>query len=176
MIFYFIFIAAAALSILAYSVVSFWRTRVPFVATPNDLRKRIAAALSITSESVIYDLGSGRGTFLFAAESYHPKTLVGYELSPVHYWLALAIARLRHSRVKFVRRDFMQADISKATIIYLFLVSPIVQKVWKKIKSECAPGTIVATLSDTIIGHPSYSTINLRPHHPRTGKLYLYRV
>ena len=159
-----------------YSLVIFWRTRVPFVATPAKLLNYIVNNIPIDGNTVLYDLGCGRGRFLFAAESKHPKKLVGYELSPLHVWYCRLKAQLTNSKVKIVSADIMTADISDATIIYLFMVPAIVQKAWKKITAETKPGTLVVTLADAIPGANLVKTVQLHPEKTKSSLLYFYEV
>lgn len=161
--------------LLFYIIFSYFRTKVPFVATPTTELDFITSHLPITSSSVLYDLGCGRGKFLFAVEKYRPQKMVGFELSPLHAWYAWAKARIFGSKVSVLNQDFFGANIADATIIYLFLVPAIVQKTWLKIAAECSPGTLVVTLCDTITGQSPVRTISQHPDQP-TGKFYFYEV
>ena len=152
-----------ALAYLIYNLAILARTRVPFVATPRKLLKKIAAALPIDANTVLYDLGCGRGALLFATEKYGPKKLIGYELSPLHVWYAKLKTLLTGSKIKINRVNFFSADISNATLIYLFLVPSIVQKAWAKIQREAPPGTLVATLADAIRGARCIKQITRHP-------------
>ncbi|MEK7084502.1 MAG: class I SAM-dependent methyltransferase, partial [Patescibacteria group bacterium] len=69
---------------LVYLIVLYIRTRVPYVVTPKKRLPFILDHMGITPETVIYDLGCGKGDVLFAAEKFHPKKLIGFELSPLH--------------------------------------------------------------------------------------------
>lgn len=135
---------------LGYLIYMYIRTHVPYVVTPRKRLPFIMEHMRITADTIIYDLGCGKGDILFTAEKFKPKKLIGFELSPLHAWYAQGKAWCLNSRVRVYRRDFFTADISEADIIYLFLVQSIVEKIWVKIQREAKPGTKVIILSNVI--------------------------
>jgi SAM-dependent methyltransferase len=161
---------------LLYLVILYSRARVPFVTTARRYIPAIVNQIKITSKSVIYDLGCGKGDFLFGVEKYHPKELIGFELSPIHVWYARIKARLIKSKTKFFRQDFFTADISRADIVYLFLVKPVLDKAWGKIRKECRAGTVVLTLGDKIDGKRELKEIMLEPSNPKSSRIWVYQV
>ncbi len=166
----------AGLAFLLYDILVYRRTRVPYVTTPRAYCQRLLAELPVGENTVILDLGCGKGDFLFAAEKYNPDTLIGYELSPLPAWYARLKAWVKKSRVEIRRRDFFAADISRADIIYLFLVPPMIERLWPKIKKEAKPGAIVAVLSDKIQSESPYKIIKTKPDNPKSTNYYLYKV
>ncbi|GAH13731.1 unnamed protein product [marine sediment metagenome] len=84
--------------------------------------------LQVTSDDVLYDLGSGVGKFVVQAYLATPaRKVVGVELSPTRHNLAHRIKRglvdnglLEDERVlTFYKENITQTDFSDATIIYL---------------------------------------------------------
>lgn len=169
-----IFIFLLPPAYLVYFILIYFRTRVPYVGTPSSRLPRILQTMGITPQTVIYDLGCGKGDFLFAAEKFRPKKLVGFELSPLHAWYAQLKARLTRSRVEIHRQDFFEANMAEADIIYLFLVQAAVEKIWPKIAREAKPGTRVIILSNTIPGVPYVKMI--RPEQTSGSRIYVYEV
>lgn len=159
-----------------YLVSIYIRTRVPYVVTPRKRLPLIMEHLHITPNTVMYDLGCGKGDVLFAAEKFHPKKLVGFELSPLHAWYAQIKAKILDSEVQIYRRDFFTADISDADIIYLFLVQSMVEKIWVKIQKEAKPGAKVVVLANTIpLANAEH--IELHENNPSgEGGLFIYTV
>lgn len=159
-----------------YLVILYFRAHVPFVATARHYVPAIFKKVEITRHTVLYDLGCGKGDFLFEAEKYHPKELIGFELSPLHVGYAWIKAKLIKSKVTFVCQDFFTADISRADMIYLFLVKPVLDKTWAKIKKECRAGTIVLTLGDKIDGEKELKKIVVEPNNPKSSRVWVYQV
>lgn len=166
----------SAVLVVCYLLYFVIRTRVPFVATPKEVLNQIIEYLPITSDTILYDLGCGQGRLLFAVEKLSPKKLVGFELSPLHVLYARTKATLKNSKVQFIRKNFFKADISEANLIYLFLVPAMVKKSWEKIRVDCAPGTMVATLADTIPNTEPTAIVPLFRRGETFSNLYLYRV
>ncbi len=171
-----IFLFLIAPTYFVYLVAIYMRTRVPYVITPRACLPKIMKELHITRDTVIYDLGCGKGDVLFAAEKFHPKKLVGYELSPLHAWYAQIKAWILRSNAQIYRRDFFSADISDADIIYLFLVQSVVEKIWVKIQKEARPGTRVVVLANTI-PDGNGQRIELHENNPSgVGGLFVYTI
>lgn len=161
---------------LLYIIAVYFRTRVPYVVTPKKYFPIIFQNIKITPETVVFDLGCGKGDFLFACEKFKPKKLVGYELSPLHALYAKVKARLKRSRVEIFCKDFYTADISQADIIYLFLVPKIVNSVWQKIKKQAKMGALVLTLADAIEGETPIKIFKLNPQKEKSSKMFVYQI
>src|SRR3989339_2154343 len=136
------FTAIIGLFWILYHLAVYWRTKVPIVITPKGYIKELFRNLdkeTIGANKVVYELGSGNGDFLFAAEKLGPKKLIGYELSPWHLFYCKIKAKFTRSRAVFLGRDFFRVDLSDADVVYVFLVPEVVKKLWRKIKAECKP-------------------------------------
>lgn len=170
-------IVVLGLLYLIYLVVAYLFIRVPYVPTPKKYYPLIFENLNINSESIIYDLGCGTASFLLAAEKFNPKELVGFELSPLLVWWAKIKIRFKGLKIKIFRQNFFKADLSPATIIYLFLTKSVLLKLWPKIKKETRPGTKIVTLSDEIPGGAELiRTIKTRPREEKSSFLYVYQI
>ena len=73
---------------LVYFVLLYFRAHAPFVTTSRRYVSALAKEVPMTQDTVLYDLGFGKGDFMFEIEKYHPGVLTGYELSPLHVWYA----------------------------------------------------------------------------------------
>ncbi|MEA1963226.1 MAG: class I SAM-dependent methyltransferase [Patescibacteria group bacterium] len=146
------------------------------IITPKEYYKELFKNFTIPKNAAIYELGCGKGDFLFAAEKFLPRKIIGVELSLLHILYGKIKAKFKHSKVKFYYQNFFKTDISDANIIYLFLVEPIVIKIWDKIKKEAKPGTMVIVLSDKIPNEKIWQRIATRPQDKNTTYFHLYRV
>lgn len=96
----------------------------PYVATPEEVVDRMLALAQVTSKDVVYDLGCGDGRIpIMAAQKYGARG-VGIDIDP---------RRIKESRenakaagvehlVAFRLEDVMQADVSNATVVTLYLL------------------------------------------------------
>jgi SAM-dependent methyltransferase len=161
---------------LIYSIIIFLITGVPFVPTPKKYFKILFKEIGLKDSDVVYDLGCGTGIFLFAAKKAGVKNLIGYELSPALVLIAKVLNWFKRTKVRFVCGNFMKADISDATFIYLFLVGPVLPKVWEKIKKETKTGTIVVSLSSPIPGIEYFKKIKTNPKKKKSSFFYFYKT
>ncbi|OGH77527.1 MAG: hypothetical protein A3G08_01295 [Candidatus Magasanikbacteria bacterium RIFCSPLOWO2_12_FULL_47_9b] len=161
---------------LFYLIFLYFFTHVPYVATPKKRLVSLMEHMAITKETIIYDLGSGKGDVLFAAEQFHPKKLIGYELSPLHVWYTRFKAWMRQSNVRVYRQNFFTANIGEADIIYLFLVQSVVEKMWKKIQKEAKPGATIVVLSNTIPNQEGTFHPLLKDGVATPGGIHIYTI
>ena len=161
---------------LFYHIFVYSRTRVPIVITPKKYYQELFKNFTIPKNASIYELGCGNGDFLFAVEKFLPHKVVGVELSFFHVLCGKIKAKFKHSKVKFYYQDFFKTNINDADIIYLFLVEPVVIKIWNKIKKEVKPGTIIIVLSDKIPNEKIWQRIATKPQNKNTTYFHLYKV
>ena len=94
-------------------------------------------------KDVVYDLGCGDGRIVIAAAKDFGARGVGIEIDPAPLRLAVYYARRAgvEDRVRFVRGDLFEADISEATVVTLFLFETLNRRLLPKLLRELAPGT-----------------------------------
>ena len=101
----------------------------------------------VGQDDVVYDLGSGDGRIvILAAQEYGAKG-VGIELDPPLVEVSRQVARdaqLDH-KVTFIEGDLFTADISKATVVTLFLSLTVNRQLEEKLRRELKPGTRVVS-------------------------------
>lgn len=161
---------------LLYQLYVFKKTKVPYMATPKKRYDFIFKNIQIDSETIVYDLGCGKGDFLFEAEKYGAKKLVGYELSPLHALWGQFMAKLKKSKVKIFKKDYFEADISQADLIYLFLTPRAVARLSDKILNETKSKALVVSLGAPIEKLPNPRIIETNPGSKHPVRLYLYTM
>ena len=162
---------------LCYLIAIYFVTKVPYVATSKDYYDTIFKNIKITSKTKVYELGCGKGGFLFEAEKrFHPAKLVGFDLSLLHILYAKIKAKIIKSKIKFYFQDFFTADLKDADIIYLFLTPDSVKAIWPKIKKQTKKGCRIIILSDGLPKVKYEKIISLRPGKEHNTKLYIYKT
>ncbi len=83
----------------------------------------VAAAGKGSGAGAIVDLGSGWGGLVIRlAQTYPDRKIVGYELSPIPWFVSLCIAKcLRLNNLSLYRRDFFKTDLSAASVMVCYL-------------------------------------------------------
>jgi len=117
---------------------------VPFVPTRQRSLEEIFSQIKIKKTDVFYDLGAGDGRLVFFVNKFFGIRAYGVELNPLlHLFSRIKAKWLKTKRVVFIKKSFFDTDLSKATIIYLFLFPEVVEKLSAKLKKECSKGTII---------------------------------
>lgn len=117
-----------------------WRT--------NSTRARLICKLAkVNDKDVVYDLGSGDGALLITAAKEFGARTVGVEIDPLRVWVSkLAIFfKGQAGKVKIIRKNFFDADISDATVVFMYLVPKALARLKPKLLKELKPGTRIVT-------------------------------
>lgn len=118
-----------------------------YVPTPPPVVNAMLEMASVTSKDVVYDLGSGDGRIIITAARTYGARGVGIEIDPALVKKATdnAAAAGVSDRVRFVRQNLFTADISKATVVTLYLLQSINERLRPKLVRELKPGTRVVS-------------------------------
>ena len=118
-----------------------------FVPTPPDVVDAMLKLAKVTSNDVVYDLGSGDGRIPITAAKKYGARGVGIEIDM--FYLRDAIDNRAKAgvgdRVTFLNQDLFEADISQATVVTLFLLPRINQELMPKLRRELRPGTRIVS-------------------------------
>jgi predicted RNA methylase len=143
-----IIIIVLAILFLLYSMIwppdSPWS---PWWQTPTSAAVVMADLANITEDDIIYDLGSGDATALITAAKLNGARGVGVEIDPSRVLVSRIAVKLNRvdRKIKIVRKNFFDVDISEATVIYMYLVPKAIEKLKPKLLKELQPGTKIVT-------------------------------
>jgi ribosomal protein L11 methylase PrmA len=101
----------------------------------------------VDETDVIYDLGSGDGRIVIRAAQKYGARGVGIEIDPKRVQEARQNARDAGvaNLVEFRQGDLFEADISEATVVTLYLLPSVNQKLRPKLFEQLPPGTPVVS-------------------------------
>jgi len=118
-----------------------------FLPTLYSVADTMLKMAQVTSNDVVYDLGSGDGRVLILAAQKYGARGVGIELDPKLVELSRQIAREGEvaDRVTFIEGDLFEADISKATVVTLYLSPTVNSRLEPKLRQELRPGTRIVS-------------------------------
>ena len=120
---------------------------VPYVPTPSEVVKKMLDMAKVGPNDVVYDLGSGDGRIvIMAAEKYGAKA-VGVELDEGRF--KQSSARLLElgleKRAKIVRGNLFETDVRPASVVTLYLLPDVNQRLRPRLEEELRPGTRVVS-------------------------------
>jgi predicted RNA methylase len=124
--------------------------RVPdifFVPSRHAVADGMLKLANVGKDDVVYDLGSGDGRIPILAAQKYGAQAVGVELDPKLVAIARQIAQESgvSDRVTFVEGDLFEADISKATVVTLYLSTLVNQRLEPKLRRELRQGARVVS-------------------------------
>ena len=118
-----------------------------FVPTPNEVVDAMLKMAEVTKADTVYDLGCGDGRIVITAAQRYGARGVGIDIDPER--VAEATENVRKGkvadRVKIIRGDLFEADISEATVVTLYLLTDLNLKVRPKLMRDLKPGTRVVS-------------------------------
>ena len=117
-----------------------------FVPTPQEVVDAMLKLAKVTKNDVVYDLGSGDGRIPITAARTYGARGVGIDIDPVR--IKEANENLKQSgvgdKVRFIQGDLFEQDLSKATVITLYLLPALNLKLRPKLL-KLKPGTRIVS-------------------------------
>lgn len=98
--------------------------RVSWTPTPTEVVRQALKLASVEKKDTVFDLGCGTGrVLLMAIKEFGARQAVGYEASQERCKLALRKVHKENlqGKISIVNRDLLDADLTKATVIFLYL-------------------------------------------------------
>jgi Methyltransferase domain len=119
---------------------------VPYVPTPTAVVDTMLKVAKVGKNDVLYDLGSGDGRIPITAAKRFGTRGFGVDIDPERIKEANANAQKEgvSDRVKFAQQDLFKTDLSKATVISLYLLPRINLELRPKLL-QLKPGTRIVS-------------------------------
>jgi SAM-dependent methyltransferase len=150
----------------------------PYVPSPLNIVREMLILAGAGPGDVVYDLGCGDGRVLFTAvEEFKVEKAVGYELD--QEMVEALEKRIIDSgmviSISAIQANFMEADLTKATIVTLYLTTSGNAKLRPKLEADLKPGARVVSHDFPIHGwvtdQPDGTSHTIGSH-----KMFLYRI
>jgi SAM-dependent methyltransferase len=134
---------------------------VVWVPTPPEMVERMLDLAEVTAQDFVIDLGSGDGRNVIGAAKRGAQAL-GVEYNPDMVELSRRLAREAGvgDRAQFVQGDMFEADISKASVMALFLLPSNMLQLRNKFVA-LRPGTRIVSNTFGIQDWPADETVTL---------------
>ena len=120
---------------------------VVYIPTPQPVVDAMLELAAVTADDIVYDLGSGDGRIVITAAKKYGARGVGVEID------GALVARARKNaawagvsdRVQFVQQNLFEADLGKATVVTLYLLQSLNERLRPKLVRELKPGARVVS-------------------------------
>jgi ribosomal protein L11 methylase PrmA len=123
------------------------RPDVIYVPTPEEVVEAMLQVAKVTKNDVVYDLGTGDGRIpVLAAKKYGARG-VGIDIDPQRIKDATENVTKNGvgDRVRIIQGDLFETNISEATVVTLYLLPSLNQKLIPKLNKELKPGTRIVS-------------------------------
>lgn len=120
---------------------------VPFVPTTEEAVQAMLKLADVNKTDIVYDLGCGDGRIVIAAARGFGARGVGVDIDPKRVAEAKENAHKAgvEARVRIEEGDLFEADIHEATVVTLFLLRDVNEKLRPKLLRELKPGTRIVS-------------------------------
>tara|TARA_R110002167_G_scaffold365382_2_gene589830 strand:- start:832 stop:1389 length:558 start_codon:yes stop_codon:yes gene_type:complete len=135
------------------------------------------ASIDRPANGPLIDLGSGWGTLVIALARKHPgQQVIGYELSWFP-WLVSMIRKysLRLDNLTLYRKDFNNAELSNASILFCYLFPGGMVALHKKLKRELLNEILIVNNTFALPSYQPTKVIRLKDFYRTPIYLYYWR-
>ncbi len=150
--------------------------QVPYVPTPQDIVEKMLELAKVTSDDVVYDLGSGDGRIVITAAQKYGAHAVGVEINPDLY--RQSSARIKElgldDRAHIICEDMFDVSVHRATVVMLYLLTSFNEKLRPKLDRELRPGARIVCHDFHIPGWDPEKIVDVTSQNGIPHKLYLY--
>jgi hypothetical protein len=119
----------------------------PYVPTPQVVVDAMLDIAGVGPGDFVIDLGSGDGRIVLTGATRHKASGMGVDIDGELVELANASAQRLGvaQRVQFHRQDVFAADLSRATVLTLYLLPGMMERLRPKLLKELKPGTRIVS-------------------------------
>lgn len=119
--------------------------RAPYIPSPDGVVAEMLELADVGPDDHVIDLGSGDGRIVLTAAKVFGASGLGVEIRPDLVELSNDAAREQGlaDRVEFLAKDLFVTDISPASVLTMYLLPEVVNRLKGKLLAELKPGTRV---------------------------------
>lgn len=142
----------------------------PWWSTNKKVARAMCKLARVNKKDIAYDLGSGTGTALIVAACEFGANGVGIEIDPLRYLFSKTRVKINglNRKIKIIKKNFYDVNISKASVVFVYLVPRVLEKLKSKFLRELKPGT-------RIISYRYKINLPLKSYDKKND-IYLYKI
>lgn len=141
----------------------------PHVKTKESIISSALKLVDLKKDEIFYELGSGSGDVLISAAKFNVNA-IGFEISP-HYYLYSKFRTLRYKNIDIKFKNILDVDLSKADVIYCYLLPNLLKKLAPKFKKELKKSCRVIS-----IGFPIDSLKLIKKIRINNHTIFIYKM
>ncbi len=157
-------------ALLYFFIAGFFRS--PFVPSNHKTIQKMLRIAKIKKGERVVDLGCGDGRIVFSAEKNFGAKAEGYEIS-IFVWLLAQLNRIfKNAKSPIYRKNLFEADLSKADVVFCYLLPEVMKKLSPKFKKELKKGTRIISASFSL---RDWKAKKVHPAKGKEGKVFVYQ-
>jgi len=149
---------------------------VPYVPTPMDIAQKMLELAKVSSDDVVYDLGSGDGRIVILAAQKFGARAVGVELNSDLY--EESSKRVRdlglQDRVQILHENMFDVNVRHATVVTLYLLTKVNERLRPVLERQLRSGTRIVSHEFQVPGWQPVQTVQVMSSAGVPYKLLLY--
>ena len=170
-------VSLSLLLMLNVSAVQQWPQKppeVPYVPTPEKVVEEMLKMADVGKDDVLYDLGCGDGRIVITAALTKGCRGVGIDIDPqrIKESRQNAIDAGVEDKVEFLLQDLFETDISKASVVTLYLLSSVNLRLRPILFRDLKPGTRVVSHDFTMDDWETHESIEIEVETPANENFY----
>ena len=149
---------------------------VHFVPTDTTKVREMLTAAEVSANDLVYDLGCGDGRFVITAVKRYKARGVCVDIDPVRIKESKSNADTAgvRKRIEFVEGDLFEQDLSKATVVTLYLLPSLNVRLRPKLFRELRPGTRIVSNAFDMGDWKADRTLNVKTVSGMQSYAYLW--
>ena len=149
---------------------------VHFVPTDTTKVREMLTAAEVGSKDLVYDLGCGDGRIVIMAVKKYGARGVCVDIDPVRIKESRSNADTAGvaKRIEFVEGDLFEQDLSKASVVTLYLLPSLNERLRPKLFKELRPGTRIVSNAFDMGAWKADRTLNIKTFSGMQSYAYLW--
>ncbi len=151
---------------------------VHFVPTDTSKVRAMLEAAQVDAKDLVYDLGCGDGRIVITAVKKYGARGVCVDIDPIRIQESKNNADTAgiRKRMEFIEGDLFEQDLSKATVITLYLLPSLNERLRPKLFKELRPGTRVVSNSFDMGEWQADRTLDVKTSSGMQSYAYLWII
>ena len=116
----------------------------PYVPSKQKAIEETLKKAKLKKNQLFLELGSGDGRAVRTAVKLYSVEGIGIDVNPLLVWWSKFLSdRSKLKNISFLKKNILKYDLSKADVIYLFLMPEFIKKLLSKFDKEIKKDTLV---------------------------------
>jgi precorrin-6B methylase 2 len=150
-----------------------------FVPTPQEVVEKMLDLAKVKKNDIVYDLGCGDGRIVLTAARKFGCKAMGFDIDPKRIKECEANFKKEsedtQKLVTFKKQDIFKQDLSKATVVTLYLLPDLNVKLVPQLK-KLKPGSRIVSHAFDMRGYKPDQKVTVKTKDDREYDVYLWTI